>query len=185
LLVAGRIRDDEFPLGSGEVAIRDIDRDALLAFGLQAVGQQREVDAFAAAPFVFALRPFDLVDEGALGFDKKPADESRFSVVDIAGGGEPENVTAQKYPSRFLSSMELEPWSMILVERSLIFADVVSSAISSSVDAHEATAPVHGAQPSVRKRTVIFSGTSPGLRCMASSAGIRVSPRRTTSRSCA
>jgi len=39
---------------------------------------------------------------------------------------------------------------MILVERSLIFADTVSSAICSSVLAQDATAPVHGAQPSVR-----------------------------------
>ena len=174
LLVARSVRDDEFSFGRREVAVCDIDRDALLAFGLQAVGQEREIDAFAAAPFVFALRAFDLILKCALSFDKQSADERRFSVIDIAGGGESKNVTAQKYPSRFLSSMVLAPWSMILVERSLILAETVSSAISSSVDAQDATAPVHGAQPSVRKRTDIFSGTSPSFRCIASSAGMSV-----------
>src|SRR5207249_3378240 len=117
--------------------------------------------------------------------DEKAADESGFPVVDVAGGGEPEDVTAQKYPSRFLSSMVLAPWSMIRVERSLILAEVVSSAISSSVDAHDATAPVQGAQPNVRNRTDIFSETSPSFKCNASSAGINVPLRCTTRRSCA
>src|SRR4030095_4627180 len=172
-----------FSLGCGEVAIGDVDGDALLPLGLQTVGQQRKIDAFTAAPFVFAFRSFDLVFKGALSCDEQPADESRFSVVDVAGGSEPKNITTQKYPSRFLSSMVLAPWSMILVERSLIFAETVSSAISSSVVARDATAPVHGAQPSVRKRTHIFSGTSPFFRCIASSAGIKVPLRCTTSRS--
>ena len=44
LLMAGRVRDDErAPLG-GEIAIGDVDGDALLAFGLEPVDQQRVVD---------------------------------------------------------------------------------------------------------------------------------------------
>ena len=44
LLVPGCIGDDELALRRGEVAIGDVDGDALLAFGAQAVGQQREID---------------------------------------------------------------------------------------------------------------------------------------------
>ena len=35
---------DELALLGGEVAVRDVDRDALLAFGLQAVDQQRQIE---------------------------------------------------------------------------------------------------------------------------------------------
>ncbi len=48
--VARRVGDDELaPLG-GEVAVRDVDGDALLALGAQAVGEQRQVGALVAAP---------------------------------------------------------------------------------------------------------------------------------------
>ena len=45
LLVAGRVGHDERPRVGGEVAIRHVDRDLLLALGGQAVQQQREVQA--------------------------------------------------------------------------------------------------------------------------------------------
>ena len=49
LLVAGRVGDDELaPLG-GEEAVGDVDGDALLALGGEAVDQQREVELAAAA----------------------------------------------------------------------------------------------------------------------------------------
>ena len=47
LLVARRVGDDELALVGREEAIRDVDRDALLALGRQAVDQQREIE-FAA-----------------------------------------------------------------------------------------------------------------------------------------
>ena len=43
LHVAGRVGDDELAPRRGEVAVGDVDRDALLALGAQAVGEQREV----------------------------------------------------------------------------------------------------------------------------------------------
>ena len=45
LLVARRVGDDELALVGGEEAVGDVDGDALLALGRQAVDQQREVDA--------------------------------------------------------------------------------------------------------------------------------------------
>ena len=44
LLVPGRVGEDEAPPRGREVAVRDVDRDALLALGAQAVGQQRQVE---------------------------------------------------------------------------------------------------------------------------------------------
>ena len=41
LNVAGRVGDDELALRRGEVAVGDVDRDALLALGPKAVGEQR------------------------------------------------------------------------------------------------------------------------------------------------
>ena len=43
LLMARRVADDELAFGSGEVAIGHIDRDPLLAFGGQAVGEEGQV----------------------------------------------------------------------------------------------------------------------------------------------
>ena len=43
LHVPGRVGDDELPPRGGEVAVGDVDRDALLALGAQAVGEQRQV----------------------------------------------------------------------------------------------------------------------------------------------
>jgi len=56
----------------------------------------REVDSLAAAPFVFASRAFDLINESAFCFDQQPAYERGFSVIDVAGGREAKNVAAQK-----------------------------------------------------------------------------------------
>ena len=47
LLVARRVGDDELALRGREVAVGDVDRDALLALGLEAVGEQRQVDRVA------------------------------------------------------------------------------------------------------------------------------------------
>ena len=49
LNVAGRVGDDELALRRREVAVRDVDGDALLALGAQAVGEQREVHLLLAA----------------------------------------------------------------------------------------------------------------------------------------
>ena len=59
----------------GERAVRDVDRDALLALGAQAVGELREV--------VRAL-----VGEQRAGVVQQPPDQGRLAVVDGAGGGD-------------------------------------------------------------------------------------------------
>ena len=49
LFVAGRVRDNEFAARRREISVGNIDRDPLLAFYTQAIGQQREIDRPAGA----------------------------------------------------------------------------------------------------------------------------------------
>jgi hypothetical protein len=48
LHVPGAVGEDEGAVRGGEVAVGDVDRDALLALGAQAVGQQGQVDVAEA-----------------------------------------------------------------------------------------------------------------------------------------
>jgi hypothetical protein len=43
--VAGNVSDDEPPSRRREIAVRDVDRDLLLALDLEPVGEQRQIDA--------------------------------------------------------------------------------------------------------------------------------------------
>ena len=65
LLVAGRVGDDELALFGGEEAVGDVDGDALLALGGEAVDEQREVDgaALGAGAAAVGLEVGDLVLE--------------------------------------------------------------------------------------------------------------------------
>ena len=46
LNMAGRVGDDEFAAGGREVAVGDVDGDALLTLGPQPIGQQRQIRVF-------------------------------------------------------------------------------------------------------------------------------------------
>ena len=56
LFMSWRVGDDEFPLLGGEEAIGDIDGDALLALGGQAVDQECEVDRISLGPDPSGIR---------------------------------------------------------------------------------------------------------------------------------
>ena len=90
--VAGGVGDDELAQRRGEVAVGDVDGDALLALGPQAVGQQGEVGVLVAALAADALDRLELVLEDGLGVVEEPADERALAVVDRAGGGETEEL---------------------------------------------------------------------------------------------
>ena len=92
LHVARGVGHDERAHRRGEVAVGDVDRDALLALGPQAVGEQREVGVVVAAVGAGALDGLELVLEDRLGVVEQPADERRLAVVDGAGGGEAQEV---------------------------------------------------------------------------------------------
>ena len=90
LLVAGRVGDDELALGTREIAIGDVDRDALLALGRQAVDQQREIESVAlrADRLAVGFEARELVVEDLPAVVQQPPDQGRLAVVDAAAGDE-------------------------------------------------------------------------------------------------
>ena len=88
--VARGIRELEAAPRRHEVAVGDVDRDALLALGAQAVGEQREVHVAVAAALARRLDVLHLVGEHLLGVEEQPADQRRLAVVDRAAGDEAE-----------------------------------------------------------------------------------------------
>jgi hypothetical protein len=83
--MAGGVGNDELARLGGEVAVGHVDGDALLALGLQAVGQQRQVDGPAGGA---ALQRVELVGEDGLAVEQQAADQRALAVVDGAGGEE-------------------------------------------------------------------------------------------------
>ncbi len=154
LLVTGRVGDDERKRLSGRANSdrHDVDRDALLALGLEAVDQQREIDVGAGRAVLLrvALQSGELVVEDQLLLVEQAADQRRFSVVDGAAGEEAQrreflSAAHQKYPSRFFFS--IEPASSVSIRRpwrSEVVDARISAMISSSVSASDSTAPLSG-----------------------------------------
>jgi hypothetical protein len=91
LRVPRRVGDDEPPPGGGERPVGDVDRDALLALGAQAVGEQREVERRAALGG-HLLDVLELVGEHGLGVVQQAADQRGLAVVDGARRGEAEEI---------------------------------------------------------------------------------------------
>ena len=148
LLVAGRVGDDERALLGGEIAIGDVDGDALLALGLEPVDQQREVDVGAGGAVLarVLLQRGELIVEDQLLLVEQAADQRRLAVVDGAAGEEAQGGKRhQKYPSRFFFS--IEPASSVSISRpwrSEVVDAFISAMISSSVSASDSTAPDSG-----------------------------------------
>ncbi len=88
LLVAGRVGDDEGARFGGEIAIGDVDRDALFAFGLEAVDEERKVDRIFGRAELFRIlfERRKLVVEDELLLVEKPPDQRRLAVIDRAAG---------------------------------------------------------------------------------------------------
>ena len=96
LLVARRVGDDELPPVGREIAVGHVDRDALLPFVLQTVGEQREIDILTggAIPRGVFADGGELVLVDHLRLVEEPADERALAVVDAAAGDEPEQFLA-------------------------------------------------------------------------------------------
>ena len=107
LLVARGVGDDELAPGGLEVPIGDVDRDALLALGAQAVGQQSEVDVAVAAALGGLHDVLELILEDRLGVVQQAADQRRLAVVDRSGGGEPQQLAGAGSARRPLPSWRL------------------------------------------------------------------------------
>ena len=90
LLVPGAIGDDETAPVGAEVAVGDINGDALLAFGVQAIHQQRIVDrlALCAMTLAVALERGQLVVEQVAALVQQAADQRALAIVHAAAGDE-------------------------------------------------------------------------------------------------
>ena len=88
LHVPGAVGQDEGALRGGEVAVGDVDRDALLPLGPQTVGQQGEVGAGQAPIQADLLDGGQLVAQHGLGVEQQAAHERGLAVVDAAGRGQ-------------------------------------------------------------------------------------------------
>ena len=80
LRMARRVGEDELPPPGLEVAIGNVDGDALLALGLEAVGEEREVDGVSVPGRAADL--LDLVVEERARLVEQPADQRALAVVD-------------------------------------------------------------------------------------------------------
>ena len=94
LLVARGVGDDELALVCREVAVGDIDGDALLPLGGEAVDQEREVETpgGGAAAQAVPLQPLQLILRRRAGVVEQPPDQGRLAVVHRAAGDEAEQV---------------------------------------------------------------------------------------------
>ncbi len=92
LHVARGVGDDELALGRGEVAVGDVDRDALLPLGPQAVGEEREVGVVEPLVPAGALDGLQLVLEDLLRVEEQAPDQGRLAVVDGARRGESQHL---------------------------------------------------------------------------------------------
>ena len=90
LLVARRVGNDKLALVGREKAVRDVDRDSLLALGGQAVEEQREVEFAIARTLSFRIRlqRCELIVVEQLRFVQQAADQRALAVVDTAAGKE-------------------------------------------------------------------------------------------------
>ena len=154
LLMARRVGDDERASFGGEIAIGDVDRDALFALSLEPVDQKRVVDSLArrAELLRVALERRKLVVEDELLLVQHPPDEGGLAVVDRAAGEKTKRRRReingdihQKYPSRFFFSIEEASSESIKRPcRSDVVALRISATMSRSVSASDSIAPVNG-----------------------------------------
>ena len=132
LLVAGGVGDDELAPFGGEIPVRHVDGDPLLALRLQAIEEKGEIGhAVRRAGLAADARQFaQLIVENRLGIVEQAPDHGALAVVDAAAGDEAQHALGfvarkkrlefgifdcggrahQKYPSRFFFSIDPD-WS--------------------------------------------------------------------------
>jgi hypothetical protein len=101
LLVARRVGDHEGATRRGEIAVGDIDRDALLAFGFKAVEQERILElARNGAVSARQDRQFlQLVVGDRAGLDQQAADQGGLAVVHRAARDDVQLIAVAYLPS--------------------------------------------------------------------------------------
>ncbi len=111
LHVAWAVGEHERALRRGEVAVGDVDRDALLALGAQAVGEQREVGRGQASVSADPLDGVELVGEHRLGVVEQAPDQGGLAVVDRTGGREAQQGAHCGVPLKYRSRVPRSAWA--------------------------------------------------------------------------
>ena len=93
LHVARGVREDEGALVRSEVTVGDIDGDALLTLGAQAVDEEGKIHAVEAAVRRGAFHGLDLVGEYGLRVVEQAAHEGGLAVVYGTGGAQAQGLT--------------------------------------------------------------------------------------------
>ena len=88
------IGQDELPDRSGEVAVRDVDGDALLTLGPQAVGEQSKIGSIQTLALAYPLNMIKSVDQHGVGVEKESTHQSRFAIINRARRSEPQQCPA-------------------------------------------------------------------------------------------
>src|SRR5262245_35765771 len=86
--MARRVRDDEFPLGRGKVAVRYIDGDALLPLCPQTIRKKREIDGTVSPVDAALLYRPQLVFVNRLGIVEQASDHRRLAIIHAACSSE-------------------------------------------------------------------------------------------------
>src|SRR5690554_3753106 len=81
-----RVGNDVFARAGGKVTIGDVNRDALFALGLKAVGDERQVDRTHAAARRGFFDRVERVAEDGLGVEQQTADQRALAIVNVAAG---------------------------------------------------------------------------------------------------
>ena len=90
-----RVGDDEFAPRGAEVAVGNVNGDALLALGAQAVGQKRKIKRTAGAVDFAFLHRSNVIFVNGLRVMKQASDERGLAIVHAARSGKAEQILAQ------------------------------------------------------------------------------------------
>src|SRR5260370_10216571 len=87
--------DCEFAASSREVPVSDIDGDALLELGPQAIREQRKIDRPGGTVDAALLHRGELIFVDGFGIVQESPDKRRLAVVDAPRGGEAQKLGIQ------------------------------------------------------------------------------------------
>jgi hypothetical protein len=106
--MSGRVSDDEPTPRRPEITKSNVDGDALLAFSLKTIEQQRKIQLIArgAKNPAGAVQLDEMIVEDDLRIVKEPADQRRFSVVNASAGQEPQGVLPDKIARRSRAALK-------------------------------------------------------------------------------
>ncbi|CNV32608.1 Uncharacterised protein [Salmonella enterica subsp. enterica serovar Bovismorbificans] len=86
--MARRVGDNKFSFFRGEIAVRDVNSNALLTLGLQPIDQQRQIEFFSlrAMTFTVIMQRRELIFINLQGIVQQTTYQRTFTVINAATG---------------------------------------------------------------------------------------------------